>query len=675
MKPNLLDRAIGAVAPVYAAKRAKARLQMAAVAGMPNIDAIGASSYSSTDGSDPFMRRWSVAPRDAAYDTLRGLPDQRAQSRDLVRNNPLASSAIGTNVQRAIGTGLALSAKPHLATLGWSKEQAEAWIANVQAEFSLWADSRECDHTGDQNFYELQELVLRAMLESGDCFTLLPDGKRTATQPYALRLQVLEADRIGNPEGKQDSKDFAGGVRWLPEGPVGAYHVYAQHPGSVLHMADMAKRYAGEWVEPIGQRSGRRRILHHFLKTRPGMPRGLPYLAPVMGLFKLLGTYTDAEVKAAVVSAFLTVFIETPTGAGIAPVFGLSQTQQTQAQGPAGDEIGLGPAAVVGLAAGEKATVVNPGRPNPAFGPFVEAVLDQLGAGTMLGSEMLLKKFSTSYTAARAAFLDTWKWLLNERTLIARSFCQPAYETWMAEAVAIGRISAPGFFSDARMRWAYTRAHWHGDSQGSLNPKDEIAAYREAVDARLVSHERAEWELFGTDWQETYSTKKAEHDRMAADGMLPTPKAGAAAPAAKPDPAQAQALADAAAAREQAFLAMAASVAAMADRETPAPVTNVYNTVAPAAVTAPITVQPAAQHHHTHIDAGAVAVQLDAHMPAVSVPVTAQFDVHTPPAAVTVQPAPPAPAPMPTRQVFEYDQAGEIAAITTTPVHSPKDVA
>jgi len=293
--------------------------------------------------------------------------------------------------------------------------------------------------------------------------------------------------------------------------------------------------YAGQWYDFVGP-SGRRRVLQHLRMLRPDQPRGVPDLAPVMGLFKLLGTYTDAEVKAAVVSAFLTVFIESAPGGSPAPVFGLGSPADGGGQGTgvAGNEIELGPASIIGLAQGEKATVADPGRPNPQFGSFINAVLDQLGAGTLLGPEMILKKYSTSYTAARAAFLDAWKHLLELRTCMVRTFCQPIYETWMAEAVILGRVRAPGFFADPLLRWAYTRAVWTGDSQGSLNPKDEVKAFSDAIDARLCTRERAEWELFGTDFSETYDAKKAEHERLARDGMLPAPKAGAAAPATEP---------------------------------------------------------------------------------------------------------------------------------------------
>lgn len=540
------ERALAAVAPGLALRRQQSRTQAQALAGLQaelqrmvgegsasGGTSASASGYTSTAGTDPFMGRWMTMPRDAAADTLRQLGTMRAQCRDLVRNNPIAASAINTNVVRAIGTGLAYSAQPHLPTLGWSPERGRTWAAHAQAEFSLFADSTSCDWEGQQNFYDKQDLTLRAMLESGDALTLLPDGKPTAEQPYKLRLQTLEADRCGNPQNMADSASVAGGVR-RAAGQGRAFHIYDQHPGSSTAGAN---RFAGRWIEAVGP-SGRRRLLHHYKLLRPESPRGVPYLAPVVGLFKLMGTYTDAEVKAAVISAYLTLIIKTPTGTSTAPVFGLNANQPptSQKNGQAQQDLALGPAAVLGLADGEDASVVNPMRPNPEFGAFVQSVLDQLGAGLFIGSEMLMKKYNTSYVAARAAYLDAWKHLLDMRTVIARTLCQPVLETWMAEAVAIGRIEAPGFFADVRMRWAYTRAAWRGDSPGSINPKDEVSAWIMARDGRLATSEQASWELYGTDWNDSYPVMLTEHQRMAQDGTLPTPKAGAAAPL-QPQPA------------------------------------------------------------------------------------------------------------------------------------------
>jgi lambda family phage portal protein len=476
--------------------------------------------------------RWNPFVRDARGDTLPDLLTNRAKSRDLARTAPIAVGAINTNVDRVVGTGLALSSQPHVGVLGWTAEQAAEWKAKTQIEFSLWADSTECDIEETLNFYDQQGLVLRSTLESGDTFTLLPDGSRTPTQPYALRLQIIEADRVGNPFGQLDTALMAAGVQTNRAGAPQSYYVYDMHPGAAsagLFGFGQAALRKGQWVERKGP-SGRLRMLHHYRKLRPEMPRGLPYLTPIIDCIKNISRYTEAEISAAVVASFLTLIVQTPTG-NAAPIFSGAPTEAGQ---PAGSPIALGPAAVLGLAPGETAEVVDPSRPNPNFGPFVQSLVTQIGMALGIPSELLLKQFNASYSASKAALLDAWIYFRTVRTWLSRSFCQPVYEMWLTEAVAIGRVSAPGFFADPLMRWAYTRANWHGDSMGSINPKDEVAAYAEAIERGLMSHERAEWELFGTDWNETFATKKTEREQLKKAGMQPAPKAGAAAPAPEP---------------------------------------------------------------------------------------------------------------------------------------------
>ena len=173
---------------------------------------------------------------------------------------------------------------------------------------------------------------------------------------------------------------------------------------------------------------------------------------------------------------------------------------------------------------------VNPSRPNPQFAPFVDGVMTQIGMALGLPRELLVKQFNSSYSASKAALLDAWVYIRGMRYWLAGSFCQPVYETWLAEAVAIGRIAAPGFFTDPLLRWAYTRAAWPGDSMGSINPKDEVEAYTRAIDARLMTREQAEWQLFGTDFNQTFDQKADEIKRLAAADMLPAAAPGAAAP-------------------------------------------------------------------------------------------------------------------------------------------------
>ena len=534
MQFNLIDRAVQAVAPVWAADRAKARLQLQALDGVSSAlgdlaqsgtSASMDSGDSSSGGSPSAGRRWFSSPRDSKSDTLRFLPTQRGQSRELARTSPIAVGAINTNVDRVVGTGLALSCQPDRDILGWTEAQAAKWKKTTQVEFSLWSDSAESDICNTLNFYEQQALVLRSTLESGDCFTNLPNGQPTSSQPYKLRLQVIEADRVGNEFGKMDGQGgVSGGIKFDGNGRPLACFVYDQHPGATYQALTNGNLYKGNFVEFVGS-SGRRRILHHLRKLRPDQPRGVPYLAPITNLIKQLKRLSDAEVEAAVISAFFTVFIEGAPNGNPAPIFSGAEGAET-----VGDDIKLGQGAVVGLMAGEKATIANPARPNPNLDAFIISMLREVGMALGIPQELLSKQFNASYSASKAALLDAWVYFRNVRTWLARSFCQPVYETWLAEAVASGRIAAPGFFTDPLMRWAYTRAAWHGDSMGSINPKDEVAAYTSAIDARLMTRERAVWELFGTDFTADFPQMRREHEQLLEADMLPVPKAGAAAP-------------------------------------------------------------------------------------------------------------------------------------------------
>lgn len=498
----------------------------------------GVQAYSGVgaDGGarSPLNARWAVVPRSANADTVPALARQRAEARELARVNPIASGALDTHLQRIIGTGLVPVAAPDATVLGLTEDQRAELIETMDREWSLWADSHECVHGGlpGDNFYTYQRLVYAGRWLSGDCATLLPDDEPTDTQPYRLRLQLIEADRIGNPGRSMDTYRQIQGIRLSEDGKPEALHVYTRHPGDRL--IGPVQDYQGEWVD-LKAANGRVLALHHIHRLRPDQVRGVPALAVVAQAIKDLGRYSEAEITAAVVAAMYTVFVKRPAaGSGPAHI-----DHGTDADGqelpppldapPPGPEMALDAGAVIGLADGEEIDVANPGRPNQAYVEFVKQIYAEIGVGLNMPRSLLLKVFESSYTASRAELLAYAQHSKVERYWTVLSLCQPVRNAWLDEAVASGRISAPGYWTDPLIRWAYRRAEWHGDSQGSVNPKDEVAAYAAAIDARLMTYERAEWELFGSDWNANYSAKRRALQRMSADGISPAPKAGAAA--------------------------------------------------------------------------------------------------------------------------------------------------
>ena len=124
------------------------------------------------------------------------------------------------------------------------------------------------------------------------------------------------------------------------------------------------------------------------------------------------------------------------------------------------------------------------------FDSFTTHLIKQIGAAIGQPYEVLMKNFTASYSASRAALLQAWDEYKQRRTWFARDFCQPVYEMWLAEAVAIGRIHAPGFFSDPLIRKAWCSAEWFGPTMSILDPVKDVNGSRLRVQFGLSTLER-----------------------------------------------------------------------------------------------------------------------------------------------------------------------------------------
>ncbi len=495
-----LDRAIAYVWPQHAVSRMRARAQMA-IAGQwigGRTDRLG-------------MWNWLPVAGSADADNLLDLPAMRTRARDLQRRNPLALGAVNAAVTNVVGTGLSLRSRIDADCLGVTPEQAQEWQKNVEAEFRLFAETPQaCDAESALNFYGLQSLALRSALDSGDVFALLPMIARKGVV-YKTKVQLIEADRVMNKDAVIDTEELAGGVKTDSYGAPTEYHILKVHPGGFASekLGGSFVGMAREWtiVPAFGAKSGRRNVIHLFDKRRPGQRRGVPYLAPVIETLKQLGDYSEAELRAAVVGAMFSVFVKASGGNGL----GLDSTGNTPTSTPvSGDALKLAPGAIIDLAEGEDVTFANPGRPNAAFDPYVQAMLRYVGSALEIPFEVLLKHFESSYSAARASMLAAWQFFRGRRDWLAAGFCQPVFEAWLEEAIALGRIAAPGFFDDPAARLAYCGTEWIGDAPGQIDPLKEAQAAEQRLHLLLTTHADEKTTLDGGIWEETVQRRSQE---------------------------------------------------------------------------------------------------------------------------------------------------------------------
>ena len=445
-------------------------------------------------------RTWNVRLGNSDTDDLPALNQLRKLSRDAYRNQPLIVSGIDTKRYNTIGSGLVLQSAPNAEILGISADEAAAWASRTEAEFALWSDSPDCDAERTKVWGELQNVAFVSATLSGDLPYTLPYIDRG--NPYSMTVRLFEADRLCNPNNMPDTPKTAGGITVDEYGAPVAYHFAATHPGGPVPPT--------KWVEvPAYGKNGRRNVYLLAQRTRPEQRRGIPILAPVLEQLKILDEYTTAELEAALVSGLFTVFVKTENGELNDPSGG-SENQ---------DDLALKPGMMVGLAPGEDITTADPGRPNANYDKFVTAVFKQVGAALQVPYEMLLKHFSSSYSASRAALLEAWKAFKARRVWFARGFCQPIYEEWLWEAVLTGRIDAPGFLDDPLKRKAWARAIWNGPAPGQLNPVVETKAAISRVEAGFSTRQREAAEINGSDFEANAQAAKRENALIEEAGL------------------------------------------------------------------------------------------------------------------------------------------------------------
>lgn len=447
----------------------------------------------------------------------------RQRSRMLYMSSPTATSAIKTSRTNVIGRGLRLKSRACAEALGLSASAAADWRKVVEDEFTLWAeDKTSCDATGINDFYAIQQLAFMSWQLSGDCFVLFKHFDADALKPYSLRLHVIEADRISTPYSGEynlymtigvnqaNGNKIYDGVEVDSHGAAVAFYICDHYPFERLSIGKM------DWkrIPIIGNETKLPNILQIMNSERPDQYRGVPLLAQVIEVVLQGRRYTEAEITAAVVQSYLTAFITKEGDASYNP---LSETKDDNLL-TTPDEYQMGAGEVIMLKEGEGVNTVNPTHPNSTYSEFMGAINQQIGAAVEIPKDILTKKYDSSYSAARASNNEAWKAFKMSREWFISDFCRPVYEVWLAEAVASGRINAPGFFTDAARRKAWLGSDWIGPSQGMLDPTKEIAAEIALCEHGMSSWSESTIKLTGGDFNANIARLAAENEQLKSVG-------------------------------------------------------------------------------------------------------------------------------------------------------------
>ena len=377
------------------------------------------------------QQHWRASTEGANAVVSRASATLRARSRDLVRNNAHAASAVGRLTTRLIGCGI----RPR------SKTGDPELDRQVNAEWELWAE--QASATDDLTIYGLQHLAVRSMLESGE--VLLRRRSRRSGDISAgrvlrvpLQLQLLEADHL---DARRVQETESGG--WIQNGvefdAIGRRRGYWLHP---VHPGETSGPFGGLAVagwSSVFVDAGQ--VGHLYDALRPGQVRGVPMLAPVMVTLRDLDEAQDAELvrmrMAASLVAMVSLDESAPTVLG-APEDG-EDGQQTVTDVNGNPLERLEPGMVAVLRGSKDVRLSTPS----AIGGFPEYVASQLqrvAAGLGMPYEVLASDLSrVNYSSYRAGNLEFRAMVesMQER-LIVPLLCQPTWRWFVDAAIAAG---------------------------------------------------------------------------------------------------------------------------------------------------------------------------------------------------------------------------------------------
>lgn len=468
IKPNMLDKLIGAFSPRIYTERMAHRYQAL------SMQYRGAASTR-------LLNNWVLGDEDPTPDSWE-LETLRNRSRDLNRNDPVASGATDTMAQNIVGTGLKLQSRISGENIGLTPDQVKVYQKQAESIWNNWCET--ADNANRLNFDEIQFLALRKIVEDGEILaipTMAPDPWREIKRS----VELVECDRLTSVK---DPVGITFGARGEPK----TYHIRKANEQTQFYNIQARDK------------KGRPKVLHIYHSNRPGQQRGVPYFAPVLTYFKHLADYLEAEVVTMRVAACLAVFITKTDAMSAAINSGTSTTADNKRIQD------LEPGMVEYLNYGESINIVDPKRPGENFGPFIESILRLIGVSLGLPYELLVKDFSkTNYSSARASLLEGRRVFTQWRAWLSSKLCQPMYRLVLEEAYLRDIFTPPKFYENFN---EYTKAAWIGGAWGWVDPVKEVESSRKAIDYGLSTlAEEAAGQ--GRDWEEVLEQQARENKK------------------------------------------------------------------------------------------------------------------------------------------------------------------
>lgn len=431
---NPLDKAIGYFFPSWGADRAYARARLGFIdKTMGKYDAASTGRRGN--------QGWSRGSDSSANAEIRGaLPQVRAFSRELKRNNPYAAKISDSLAFNVIGAGIVPGAK--------SKSKNKQKLA--QQLMQDWSWTVDCDADGRNNLFGLQSLAFRTESDSGDAL-IVKQIVNDRSMAVPLKIRVLEGDFLDHTKNQEVAGGgrIVQGVEFDASGKRIAYWIFKEHPG------EAGRQRFNSYSVPAED------VIHLYEVKRPGQVRGMPRGVAGFMRLKNVDEFQDAVLELQKIAACFGAFIKTE-----------------DASKTAGDILPerMEPGMLPKLSYGEDVVYATP----PTTG----------GHGEFLTSELLAACAPTgvtyqaatgdlrglNFSTGKMGHIEFGRTIIHlQRNMVIPLLCQ-GIEKWFLEAAALRGNQLDGVYFE-----------WTPPRREMIDPPKEIPAVLNALQGKMKS--------------------------------------------------------------------------------------------------------------------------------------------------------------------------------------------
>lgn len=473
------------------------------------------------------------------------IPDHtrlRYRSYDAYDKIDTIKNIAGTFFKYIVGSGLKIQVEPNVKVLKLEgvSDDLTKFSDDTQARFNVWANSKFSSYNGMVDLHDSAADGFKTAFLGGDVLVV------NRIEKGNLTVEVIDGQHIVQPYFDNDHlKAVKARGNFVKHGIE--YNDKRQHIGFFVNVKSKDSFITETLYIPAkGKTTGRTLAwMVYGDKQRIDHLRGIPKTAAIIEKANKLDRYSEAAVGKAEEAANLMMAIEhTVDSTGENP-FAKAMTKKLNAGGAeesvSSYELADGVANKITQSTSKTAVNLPQGASLKSFNTDIEtkfegfhsAIFDTLSASADVPPEVALQKYSSNYSASRAA-IGAWEYVVDiNRGNFSKNFYKPIYSLWLEVEVLKNKISAPGLIKGMNEKnlmliAAYSGCRFIGKKMAHIDPLKEVKAARAILGddvTPLGSREQVTEALNLGDWSENFKNFEKESKMIPKPIVEPSPPA------------------------------------------------------------------------------------------------------------------------------------------------------